>query len=150
MLSWIVLLHILGIAMWVGGLLGVTSALSKAGGLDAGNRQGLIEGAARIERWVALPGFLLALSMGLYLLITDGLGHHALKQGWMHIKLTVLLAGLLPVQGLVGARRKKLREGGDAEKLSRFFAMLFWIVLVLAAVILFLVQLKPMNRVILL
>lgn len=147
MLSWVLLLHLLGFAMWVGGLLAVTGSLSRAGSLDAPARTGLIEGAARIERWVALPGFLLALGLGLYMLITNATGHTPLRQGWMHIKLTLVLVGMLPVQGLVGARRKKLREGGDAAALGRFFGILFWVVLALAIGILFLVQMKPMNRV---
>ena len=147
--NWARLLHFLGLFLWVGGLLSVTYMLSRAGTLSKDAIGKLVEVAAGVERAVLLPGFVLAFLSGIYLLVVANLPDAPLKQPWMHIKLTVVFLGLLGVQGALGAKRKALRTGGDPQKLSGTFRMLFVATILLALVVLFLVETHPLNRVIL-
>jgi uncharacterized membrane protein len=144
--NWAVLLHLLGLVMWVGGLLAVSLMLSRVGGLSKPEVDGVVSSAAAVERTLSLPGFLFALLAGLYLLLAADLSSKPMKQGWMHIKLTLVFLGLVPLQGVLGARRGKLRKGGDPAALAGGFRLLFLLTLLVAAGILFLIKFKPMNR----
>jgi uncharacterized membrane protein len=95
---------------------------------------------------LAGPGFLLAFVFGILLLFGNALGHAPLRQGWMHMKLSVIFLGLVPIQGLLGARRAKLRKGGDTEKLAGGFRIMFGATLLLTLLALFLIQAKPTNK----
>jgi uncharacterized membrane protein len=95
LIPWLVLLHLLGVILWVAGLLSVTLLLSGIGDADKNLRDKVIELAGKLERTLALPGFLLAMVFGFILLFGNALGHSPLRQGWMHMKLTVVLLGLL-------------------------------------------------------
>jgi uncharacterized membrane protein len=146
LIPWLVLLHLLGVILWVAGLLSVTLLLSSIGDADKNLRDKVIELAGKLERTLALPGFLLAMVFGFILLFGNALGHSPLRQGWMHMKLTVVLLGLLPIQGLLGARRKKLRTTDDPAKLAAGFRNMFFATLVLVVLALFLIQTKPANN----
>lgn len=144
--SWIRLIHFLGLFLWVGGLLAVTQALSGLSGVSKDALSQSIETASRLERRLLLPGFVLALLSGVYMLIYSV--NVPLKQGWMHGKL-LMIVFLVGVQGLLGAKRAALRKGGDPDRLSKTFRLLFFLTALLALVVLVLVVHKPGNRAIL-
>jgi uncharacterized membrane protein len=146
LIPWLVLLHLLGVILWVAGLLSVTLLLSGVGDTDKNVRDKIIEQAAKLERMLALPGFALAFIFGFILLFGNAFGHSPLKQGWMHMKLTAVLFGLVPIQGLIGARRKKLRTTDNPAALAAKFRNMFFATLVLVLLALFLIETKPTNN----
>lgn len=146
MIPSIVLVHILGVILWAGGLLCATLILSGVGDLDKTAVEKVSALVAKVERFLALPGFLLALLTGFVMLLGNALGHAPLKQGWMHMKLTAVFLGMIPIQGLLGAKRKKLRTGGDPAALAKTFRTLFIVTLLLVVVVLALIELKPTNN----
>jgi uncharacterized membrane protein len=146
LIPWLVLLHLLGVILWVAGLLSVTLLLSGIGDADKNLRDKVIELAGKLERTLALPGFLLAMVFGFILLFGNALGHSPLRQGWMHMKLTVVLFGMVPIQGLLGARRKKLRTTDDPAKLATSFRNMFFATVMLVVLALFLIETKPANN----
>jgi uncharacterized membrane protein len=120
--------------------------LSGIGDADKNLRDKVIELAVKLDRTLAGPGFVLAFVFGFILLFGNALGHSPLRQGWMHMKLTVVLFGLVPIQGLLGARRKKLRTTDDPAKLATGFRNMFLATLALTFLALFLIQTKPANN----
>ena len=93
-------LHIIGLAMWLPGLMVVTGVMRyflKAGEYSHGARLALSR-----RYWFALviPGLVLSTTTGLYQLFSVGMGVY-MKQGWFHGKMTLLIV-LFVVTALVG------------------------------------------------
>jgi uncharacterized membrane protein len=107
---WVNALHIVGVILWVASLTSVLALLSVHGKVDGVARDTL----TRAERSMALLmdlGATIAIGFGLYRAL-GGPPPSPFKDGpWLHIKLTVVVLGVLSVHGLVRAKIKAFREG---------------------------------------
>jgi putative membrane protein len=93
--SWILVFHLIGLVLWVGGLLAVTQVLifhSQEASPEARAALGRLE--ARLLNRLAHPGAALVLIAGPWLVLTNTA--YYLHAGWFHAKLilVVVLAGL--------------------------------------------------------
>lgn len=110
--AWVKVAHIIGFTVWVGGLLSVAALLRAHEGADAASRPGMVT-AARGMALIMDLGATLAIAMGLWLALkSPRFPHTAFKSGgWLHIKLTLVVLGLLATHGLMRAKIGKLRRG---------------------------------------
>ncbi|HVK75462.1 MAG TPA: CopD family protein [Kofleriaceae bacterium] len=125
--NWLRVGHILGFVLWVGGLVTVLQLLRV---------HGMVEGAARdvlgrAERKAAVLmdlGATLALVCGFWMAF-GGTVNAFKTGGWLHIKLTIVLVGILAVHGFARVKVKKFRKG----EVKPIPAALTYVVLVAAA-----------------
>jgi uncharacterized membrane protein len=105
---WVKAAHMFGIFMWVGTLFGVYQTMFAHGRADEAGRKTLID----LERKLAVAmdvGGTIAIGTGLTLLLW--LEPSPLKQPWMHIKLTVVVLGMLGAHIYGRIKVRKLRSG---------------------------------------
>lgn len=114
---WLKAGHLLGVVGWLGGMLAVISALG-AGNAPGGKRVAMVMDL----------GATLAIGAGLALLL--GLEPSPLTRPNFHIKLTVVIVGLLGLHGFLRVRLGKVSRGA-AEGVPGFVLPL-WIALVAA------------------
>ncbi len=106
---WLSALHVVGVIVWVGGLVGVLALLTAHARVDEASR-GLM---TLVEKRIAIVmdlGATLAIGIGLY----KALRHtpNEFKHGpWLHIKLTAVALGVLSVHGFARAKIKKFSRG---------------------------------------
>jgi putative membrane protein len=105
----LLVVHVLGMAFWVSGLLVTSMALTRhTQEASAEVRQAL----ARLERiflrGLADPGALLTILAGVSLIMTNS--HYYLRAPWLHIKLTFVLL-LIGLHGMVAMRTKRFASG---------------------------------------
>jgi uncharacterized membrane protein len=111
MQGWLLAAHLIGVFLWIGGLFGVYWLLRVHAHAPADVREQL----TLMERS-------LALSMDLAATIAIGCGIAvALNEtpnlftrpgaGWFHVKLAIVVLGVLPVHGIARARIKQFSQG---------------------------------------
>lgn len=112
MTPWLLAFHVLGIALWTGGLL---SASLTMGASAAASR--------KLLRALADPGAGLALLAGGWMLAADASGYWSLA--WFQSKM-VVAAGLLALHGVIAVRAKRAATGAavGAPAWGLFFAVL--------------------------
>jgi len=109
MISWLLVLHILGVVLWVGGLLMASGTLmAQAEENSAEARQVLARLGRRWLRAMADPGALLAILAGIALITTNS--HYYLHARWLELKMVFVL-GLIGMHGMIGVRAKRFAEG---------------------------------------
>lgn len=101
-------LHIIGIVMWVGGLMILTRFL-KIFTVAGDGTPALAAMVSRVFFGYVLAGFGVAVLTGLYQISYRGFGFY-MSQGWFHGKLTLIVL-LLVVTGLTFADVKKVKGG---------------------------------------
>jgi len=110
MYLWLKAAHLIGLFVWLGGLFAVYWLLR----FHAHAPKEAHEKLTLMERSLALMmdiGSALAIGCGLAIAIGANSQMHYFKQGWFHIKLTVVVLGVLPVHGIVRAKIKKYANG---------------------------------------
>lgn len=112
--SWILAIHVVGLVMWIGGLIGLATLLAAHRRLAESTVAELVG----LERKVAIEmdvGALLAIACGVALILQGRNmgGAWVMKQGWMHVKLTLVL-GLLATHVLVRVKVAKAKRGDRA------------------------------------
>lgn len=112
-------LHIIGMVMWVGGLMFLTRFM-KIAASDGAQTASLREGVGKMWVGAVLPGFLIALLTGLYQLTLGGLAVY-MKAGWFHGKLLFVVV-LLVVTAIVWMDVRRCANG-ESLKSSRIMAM---------------------------
>jgi putative membrane protein len=90
-IAWI--LHIIGVILWIGGLMFLTRLLGyhmkEVGKPDSASAQAtLTRIELRLHHFVIVPGAILALVGGVWMLAEQ---IHYMKEGWFHAKLTIVL-----------------------------------------------------------
>jgi putative membrane protein len=105
----LLVVHVLGFFLWVGGLLATSMSLTRhTQETESAARDAL----ARLERiflrGLADPGALLTIVAGVGLISTNS--HYFLHAPWLHIKLTLVLF-LIGLHGLVAVRTKRFAAG---------------------------------------
>jgi uncharacterized membrane protein len=112
-LAWLKAGHFIGVFLWVGGLISVYWLLR----LHAHAPKAMHEKLTLMERSLAMMMDLaatLAIGTGLVSAIEQG-KFTAPGSGWFHIKLTVVVLGILSVHGMLRARIKKFGMGKISE-----------------------------------
>ena len=130
MVSWVLVLHVFGLVLWVGGLLATTIIMRYRSIQTPGEAHPALMRLEKILlRGMADPGALFTILGGMILIASNS--SYYLHARWLHIKLTfvVLLIGL---HWIIGTRSKGMEAGSD--KFARRDATL----LLAAVVILFL------------
>ena len=114
--SWLLSGHLIGVFVWVGGMFATYWLLR----IHAHSPKEMHEKLTLMERSMALMMDLaatLAIGCGVALILfetpTNPTGNLLTQKGagWLHIKLTVVVLGILPVHGMIRARIKKFGQG---------------------------------------
>ena len=114
--AWVKSGHVIGVFLWIGGLFSVYWLLRihTQAPVDARDKLTLMERSLAL---VMDLGATLAIGCGLTLALTHNREHPTTNlfaapgAGWFHIKLTVVVLGLLAVHGLVRARVARFSRG---------------------------------------
>ena len=126
--SWLRVLHIVGFVLWIGGLLGLLKLLRVHAQVEGAARDVL----ARAERKIAVlmdAGATFAMVAGFW--IAFGRAPNAFKTGgWLHVKLTVVVLGILSIHGFARVKARKFRQG----QVTPISHALMYVVLVAAVV----------------
>ena len=137
-LNWILVIHLFGVIMWLGGLLTVTSLMAQVPDEVGATRERLIISSNRILRMSGHAGAAIAILFGL---LAIAAAPYLLTQPWLHAKLT-LVAILLFFHVRLARRLGRLeRERGEATR--REFSIVHGIVSLLLLLILIMVLVKP-------
>ncbi len=132
-LGWTLVFHIIGIVMWIGGLLAVTQIMAQsAAATEPAAREAYASMARRALNALAHAGLVLTVGSGVILLF---LIPPAMRMAaWLHIKLTlvVLLIGLdIWLARMVNRMPAKMPARGRAGMMHGLFASLFFVILIL-------------------
>jgi uncharacterized membrane protein len=108
--TWLVSGHLIGVFLWLGGLFAVYWLLR----MHVHSPPEMHEKLTLQERSMALMmdiASALAIGCGIALIILSEPNILTNKGGWLHIKLTVVVLGILPIHGMIRARIKKFGMG---------------------------------------
>lgn len=138
MTGWLKVLHIVGIVLWLGGMINLSLILSRTSSLDPEFQQRLAPAVRAFRTGGLWAGAFLVLISGIAVVV---MSPEYFKMGWFHAKLTLVLA-MLGAQGWLDSRvarwlREPLPHGGSG------FSKLYTFALVALFLISFLVIRKP-------
>jgi protoporphyrinogen IX oxidase len=143
--SWLVGFHLIGIVLWMGGLLSFSRILGyHAKELPSARpRFTFIEG--RLNWLVAVPGAVLTIVFGLWLTNDYGMAWFRVAS-WMHWKLA-LVAGVAVIHVILTVKHRQIRRGHPAQPMSRaLYAALHGTVGLLLIIIVLLATNQPMLQ----
>lgn len=130
-------LHFLGVAFWLGSALAVAMGAAASTPLQSGVAQAL----RKVTLRVTTPAMLLAFAGGFGMLIPSFVEVYA-KQGWMHSKLTLLVA----LAAATGVLTGRLRRWADGQEVSeKTFSRLAWVIAVLGVLIVTFAIFRPFG-----
>jgi putative membrane protein len=128
-------LHFLGMAFWLGSAVAVAIAAAAPTPWESGIAQAL----RKVTLRVTTPAMLVAFAGGFGMLIPNFADVYA-KQGWVHIKLTLLVI----LAGLTGVLTGKLRRWADGQEVSQTtFARLAWSIAAVAVLVVTVAVFRP-------
>lgn len=112
--TWVLTAHLIGVILWIGSMFATYWLLR----IHSHAPKDVEEQLTLMERSLALTmdiAAALAIGCGIVLIINpveyDTTIFAAPKSGWFHVKLTVVVLGILPVHGMIRARIKKYGQG---------------------------------------
>jgi uncharacterized membrane protein len=114
--TWLLSGHLIGVFLWVGGMFATYWLLR----IHAHSPTEMHEKLTLMERSMALMmdiAATLAIGCGVALILTRSPGNPegnllvTKGAGWLHIKLTVVVLGILPIHGMIRGRIKKFGQG---------------------------------------
>jgi uncharacterized membrane protein len=114
--TWLLTAHLIGVFMWIGGLFAVYWLLR----IHAYAPTDALDKLTLMERSLALSMDLaatVAIGCGLAMALSHGGDHPTASlfaapgSGWFHIKLVIVVLGILPVHGIVRGKIKKFSQG---------------------------------------
>lgn len=117
--AWLLSGHLIGVFLWIGGMFATYWLLR----IHAHSPKEMHEKLTLMERSMALMmdiACTLAIGCGIALILTTTPSNpsgNLLTQkpaGWLHIKLAVVVLGVLPVHGMIRAKVKKFSQGNIA------------------------------------
>ena len=108
--QWLLAAHLLGVILWLGGLFSVYWLLRMHvhAPKDAHDKLVLMERSIALSMDIAAA---VAIGCGIAIAVYPHNLFAAKPTGWLHIKLTAVVLGILPVHGMVRARIKKFSQG---------------------------------------
>lgn len=111
-------LHIIGLILWMGGLFHLARHLGRHAQLEE-VRQSLVSWESTTYWATVLPGFLLTLGSGLWMLFDMGLPHYLDTDGvWgatFHLKLTLIVV-LIGIDFFTQFRMRQLHRSGEGSR----------------------------------
>lgn len=142
---WLKWVHVLGVVIYVGGLMALTRLLGHAVRFpDAPSRTNAYRVFQRMHKFANWVGLGLMVVAGLWLLVWDPMGKHYLKQPYFHVKLTAIV--VLLACDVLFARKLFALEGEGTQPPATFFRVMHGIVglaLLGALAALFLIRPSP-------
>lgn len=109
-MAWSFVIHIVGLVLWLGGLLILPRFMRVAASGGAAANADLVAVIRKSWNIYVLQGLVVASLSGLYQLFSGGIAFY-MKQGWFHGKLTLVVA-LLVATVLLGLEVRRLGESG--------------------------------------
>jgi putative membrane protein len=143
--SWLVGFHLIGVVLWMGGLLSFSRILGyHAKELPSARpRFTFIEG--RLNWLVAVPGAVLTIVFGLWLINDYGMAWFRVAS-WMHWKLA-LVAAVAVIHVILTVKHRQIRRAHPAQPMSRaLYAALHGTVGLLLIIIVLLATNQPMLQ----
>ncbi len=118
-IAWVLTAHIFGIITWLGPMLGLALALRQGAAGEPAARADLAALAKRLG--IAMDaGATITIVAGIALIYgLSSVGVSPLKLPWMHVKLTLVVVGLLSSHVFLRIRAKRLARG-EAQPLPKF------------------------------
>ncbi|HEY3803769.1 MAG TPA: CopD family protein [Kofleriaceae bacterium] len=109
-LSWLMAGHIIGILLWVGGLMSVywIQRVQSHAPNDARDQLTAMQRSLALMTDLAAA---LAIGCGIAMIVSPANMLTMPHMGWLHTKLTLVVIGILPVHGMIRARVKKFSRG---------------------------------------
>jgi putative membrane protein len=138
--GWILALHVFGVILWMGSLLVLASMLGLVAEEVGVSKERFLGAARRLFDVSANGGALAAIGFGIWLILLDP---GVLRQGWLHIKL-LLVVGVIVIHARL-YRRIGALQAEPSEANRREFLMDHGILSVLLMAILVLVFLRPFS-----
>jgi len=120
--GWLLLAHVLGVIGYAGGVLAVSRLLVLVARSEPSLRASAAALGRRVYLSLVLPAAVLLFGSGIYLLVADPAGKGYMKQGYFHMKLTLVLILMIVDHLLVLRPLKDLAKGGTAEGKAGLFA----------------------------
>ena len=139
-MPWILAFHVFGVILWLGSLLVLSSLLGLVAEEVGVSKERFLVAARRLFDVSANGGALATIGFGIWLILLEP---SVLRQGWLHIKL--LLVVVLIVMHARLYRRINALEAEPSEASRREFAMAHGIISALLLAILLLIFLRPFS-----
>ncbi len=111
--GWFPVVHLLAAILYVGGILSAARLLALISGAEKEARTAAAALGRRVYLTLTLPAGVVLLASGIYMLIDDPAGKSYMKQGWFHVKLTLVLLILMADHLLVLRPLKGIARGTD-------------------------------------
>ncbi len=139
MYLWIKALHIIAVISWMAGMLYLPRLFVYHAGVEAGSAQAKTFEVMeyRLLHYIMTPAMAVTWIAGIALMFEG----HWLTAGWLHAKLTAVVA-LSAVHGLLGRWQKDFAAGRNA-KSARFFRFINEVPTLLMIFIVIMVVVKP-------
>jgi putative membrane protein len=138
--AWILAFHVFGVILWMGSLLVLSSLLGLVADEVGVSKERFLVAARRLFDFSANGGAMATIGFGIWLIFLDP---GVLRQGWLHIKL--LLVVVIIVMHARLYRRINALEAEPSGANRREFAMTHGILSALLLAILLLVFLRPFS-----
>jgi len=123
MYLWLKWIHVLGMVIYVGGLLTLTRLLGHAVRFESpASRADTYRVLKRMHVFVDWGGLLLMLVAGVWLLVADPMGKLYMKQGYFHIKLTCMV--VLIVGDILLSRKLFALQADGPQPKATFFRIM--------------------------
>jgi protoporphyrinogen IX oxidase len=139
-MAWILAFHVFGVVLWMGSLLVISSFLGLVSDEVGVSKERFLVAANRLMIFSANGGALATIAFGLWLILLDPV---VMRQGWLHIKLALVL--LIIVMHVRLYRRIRALQSEPSAASRAEFAMVHGILSLLLLGILFLVFLRPFS-----
>lgn len=131
-------LHVFGFTTWLIGLFGIAIVLLDRDASESSLKKHL-GGLARRIGGIADGGAFLAILAGLWLIaIAPGF---YMKQPWLHMKLTLVVGGMLGLHGFLRVKAKRASEGEGT-----FPKVVLPVMILVSLVVMGLAILKPLQK----
>ena len=139
-MAWILAFHVFGVILWMGSLLVLASLLGLVADEVGVSKERFLVAARRLFDFSANGGAMATIGFGIWLIFLDP---GVLRQGWLHIKLLLVLVIIVMHARLY--RRINALEAEPSGANRREFAMTHGILSALLLAILLLVFLRPFS-----
>lgn len=139
-MAWILAFHVFGVILWIGSLLVLCSLLGLVSDEVGVSKERFLVAARRLFDFSANGGAMATIGFGIWLIFLDP---GVLRQGWLHIKLLLVLVIIIMHARLY--RRINALEAEPSGANRREFAMTHGILSILLLAILLLVFLRPFS-----
>ena len=140
---WVKAFHVVGILIWGGTIMGLTNLLVAFGKIPAETRKPILPTAMATGRMMDI-GATLTIACAVWLAVGTKVPEGwVMQQGWMHVKLTLVVLGLFSAHGVLRAKLGKYRRGQEPKPLPP--ALVPILSLVLTAIIVLAIA-RPIGR----